>query len=263
MEGGARCLPGCAVGLSPLRSADEVGGLSWPPFTQLKDQNPPQLSLLYPSQQATSLLWLYPSRRCCAPPRLPDWCPWDRCPPHTGTLVLLCPCQCGSRWYEAHPEAPSFCNEKVVPNSPITESGKTCVAPLLAPEGLSGGVSNQGVMIISIPSPKSPQSKFCASESSGLRFLWELRSVLLHRPPQRKGFCKEVGFSAGASPVNLAVTICLLPCDLTLKPALNMPSRHRLLRWEAGYSPLLTRHLGPSAASAPRGAQARSAKVSS
>jgi len=189
---------------------------------------------------------------------VPDWCLWDWCPLSAGSLVLLCPCQHSSPRCEAHPVAPSFCNEKVVLNSHVLKSGKTCVAPLPVPEGLSGGMSSHDVMIICVLSSKSPQTKYCASVSSSLCFLVDhLRG---------KGFARRYVFElgqwlAGASPVNFAVMICLSPCDLTLKPELNMPSRLQLLSWEAGCSPLLTQHLGPLAVSAPQGAQPRSAEV--
>lgn len=194
-------------------------------------------------------------RRCCGVTRAAGdehlwgcwtWRPWDWCPPYIGTL-LLCPCQRGSQRCEAHPAAPSFCNEKVVLNSYVMKSGKICVAPLLAPEGLSGGMSSHGVTTISIPSPKSPRPKYCASVTSGLCFFTECRKSFAKR------YVFELGqWLAGASPFNLAVTICLLPCDLTLKPELNTPSRPWLLSWEAWNSPLLTQRLGPSAAFALR-----------
>lgn len=81
---------GCPAGaLPPVRSAGEISGLSWPPFIQLKEQNPPQLSLLYPLQQGTSLLWSYPGRQCWTLPWLLDWCPWDSVHPTQG---LWCRC---------------------------------------------------------------------------------------------------------------------------------------------------------------------------
>lgn len=131
MEGGGWCLPGCTAETLP-REISWWGW--WPALTsmQLKEQNPPQLSLPYPLQQGTLLLWSYLSCSCWAAPWLLDWCLWDWCPLYAQSLDLLCPCQCGSEWCKAHPLAPSFCNEKVFLNSYIMKSGKTCPEPFLA-----------------------------------------------------------------------------------------------------------------------------------
>lgn len=107
------------------------------------------------------------------------------------------------------------------------------------PPGSGGafwGISSHDMVIISIPLLKSPCWKYCVSVSSGLCFFTDhLRG---------KGFARRCVFHlgqwlAGASPVNLVVMICLLPRVLTLKPELNMPSRHWLLSWGA----LLCRHI--------------------
>lgn len=61
--------------------------------------------------------------------------------------------------------APSFCNEKVVLNSHMMKSGKTCVAPLLALEWLSGGMMGHVY-----PSSCPSHCSHCANVGFGLCF---------------------------------------------------------------------------------------------
>lgn len=127
---------------------------------------------------------------------------------------------------------------------------------LLALKGFSGEMNSNDVVIISFPSPMPPQSKYFGSVSSGL---W--RQTTSEERVLQEGKSELGWLLAGTSPVILAGMIFLLPCDLTLKFEVSMPSRHWLLSWEIGHSPLSVKHLEPLAVSAPQWGRPRSAEL--